>query len=71
MTAGRLVLLAALVFVAFALLAACVVVYVGDPRTLQPQCVVLCDAAAAVVSAEASGVISQKQERDIMSRGPR
>ena len=51
--------------------AACIVIYTGDPRTLQPQCVVLCDAAAAVVTAEgaASGAITQRQERDLLRRG--
>jgi hypothetical protein len=50
-------------------IAACVVIYVGDPRTLQPQCLVLCDATAAAVNAEgsASGVISQQGDQGPLS----
>jgi hypothetical protein len=44
------------------LLVACVVVYTGEQRMLQPQCLIACDATAAKVEGSASGSISQTDE---------
>ena len=43
-------------------LIACVVVYAGDQRMLQPQCLISCDAAAARVEGSASSVVNQADE---------
>jgi len=55
----RLVLL---VFVVALVLVACVIVYAGDQRMLQPQCIANCDATAARLEGSASGTITQSDE---------
>lgn len=54
-------------------MAACAVVYVGDPRTLQPSCLALCDATAAKVEGSASSPITQSSDSQapLSNRGQR
>ena len=42
--------------------AACVVVYTGEQRMLQPACLISCDATAARVEGSASAVVNQADE---------
>jgi hypothetical protein len=54
-------------------MAACAVVYVGDPRTMQSSCLALCDATAARVEGSASSPISQSSDSQapLSNRGQR